>query len=422
MATDIEVELGVRLLDMIRTNSQLRKERHDRIRIVDHTRIKQETTITIALAEYADAHGGLRTHHNRVLLPLITMGPVADEIPHVANEDQALMPRYPDRDVARYLGAGLVGYARRTYHLSRLDPNLERELVRIPGAVQLGQTRTVPQVLDSLIDLSPAHSALLPTDDAFRSALTFVLRNRYLVIMVDPARAPFRSFRFEVSRHCDPPARNEHPWRSAFYTALGESGEMEVEIPLPGVGGTDNYVLQVEAPTETYFSHPRAIGFSDQMEVSHTRTSLTARIASPETECSGVLRVTIAAEPTGVIRAATWGSGLVLGTCILGALVVTVNGRHDVPGTDDGTAALLVLFPGLVASVLSRRAEHLLTATFQYASRFVLCTLSAGMFILAATVALGLRGLPNIAVWWSAATFALICFVSLFARFDRLRR
>lgn len=205
-----------------------------------------------------------------------------------------------------------------------------------------------------------------------------------------------------------------------YWSAIAHSGRMNIGIPLPGVGGVASYSVKIDSPPDTWFGEPSAEGFGNRMELTSSRTSLLGRVNSPPDECSGRIVVPLGAEPTGVVRAGVWGAATVFLTCLVGAVLVAKSPGRDLPGTDDGSTALLLLFPGIVASLLAPGPEHPLAATFQFPSRFVLWGLGIVMFALAGATALDLRGVANLVLWIVAAITSCAAFVSLVFRFRYL--
>lgn len=429
-ASDVEIEIGVRLLDMILARSTLVRERHDNLLIRDHVRAEQTVLVGVALAEYgALATGGLRAHHDRILVPLVTLDADTEQVAYASNESGELMPHYPERDLMRYLAAGLVGYARNVNAVDRLDDNLERAIRNLSSGrtsaddVPTGQVRIgLDDVLERLIDTSALHASPLSVDPKFRSALRAVLDARFSVVLLDPRRGPFRMLRYQFQRTLEPIQVEREPAIRRYWSAVARSGRMDLGIPLHGVGGVASYSVKIDAPPDTWFGEPQAKGFSERMEVARSRTTLLGRVKSPPDECTGSIVVALSTEPTGVIRAGVWGAAIVLATCIVGTALVLTGPNNDLPGTDDGSTALLLLFPGVVASLLAPAPEHPLTATFQFPSRFVLWGLGVVMFVLAGATALGLKGPLNLVLWLAGVFVAAAAFWSLLSRFRFLSK
>ena len=165
--------------------------------------------------------------------------------------------------------------------------------------------------------------------------------------------------------------------RARKYFRLAQSfwdraGTTNMRITLGEIGGCERYQLEAEAPFDTWFARANITrgdvseGASETVDTSqvyrltYTRTARAA-VWSP------VLRIDLRSVFTGVARTSVYASAFLAACCVFGTIRVLFASNHAfLDSNTDAGASVLLLFPGIAASLLAVPARHTLTATVQF--------------------------------------------------------
>lgn len=479
-AAAFEDALGAHLLTMFHTRASYLGARHDDITIINHLYAEQSIRVVLSLDRAFGALGpewsfadpkpdrrpwgsALQTYQGQLVIPLAALDLDSRFTTHVTSESGDIVPLLGEDVVDRLVASGLVAFASEVIR-GPMPPELENHLRETPRRAGDGEVRSrraadqrlhqaaFDRELDLLADKSPHFVLPLMRDPKFMAALATAVGARMLVIAADPTKGPYRAFSFTVRR---PLARDiraagglgrrrpgsSHPsptWSGLMapidflqsllrklHVYVLRAGTQLVMIELGDIGGCRSYQLNVDAPFDTWFAegsmYDEARRRVDTADTSHL-LALRYLKRSFEGRRPAVLGFDLRSVYTGVARTSVWASLFLIIVIAAGFIRILVSKEHVLLAEDtDAGASLLLLFPGVAASMLATPAPHTLTATVQFPLRFTLWGLSFLTFVLASATAVGVRGIAAVFLWASVLMVTVVVGVVLRVRAAKLR-
>jgi hypothetical protein len=444
----LEQEVGVALLDMGQHLWDLVPHKSETVQIMDHERAIRRARVQVDLHAFAGEaterwppwedlpdtvnlprpRRSLVRWRGRILIPIALLRPGTDDTPDVTNEAGELVPSLPENEVRLFLRAGLIATARTALGRQPLEPNLFKYLWET--------AQPSYREIDKYI-----HGPRLITHPGFRTALVYATGYRYLVVPVNPDRGPRRVFTSQYIQPINQGRKPSQPQRSttrfgrawaqsaSLIDRFASSGHTEETIPLGDISNCRRYELEVEAPYDTLYHDasmdietlPESSSKPTKCDCSH-RTKIRFAEDNEPIPKTGLLTAQLYALRTGVIRSSTVSAPFTLVILALGSLYATFMPGHVVGRrTEDAATALLLLFAGVIGGVLAAPSKHPVTATIQFPTRVVLWTIGAVSFFPAAVVALGIRGLPALAVWYAATAVCAFATAHVIVQWCRLK-
>lgn len=439
-ALDFHDAVGARLLTAVLTMPTMIKERHDSLEFLNHVYLRHNVRAVVAVAPpigvstpdwYKRSSAPstllapvLRTVHDRIVVPLAALDRHSRTTTHVTNESGELVPLYTASELNALLGGGLVSYATRALG-DDLSLALADTLREIPWSAArslepagVGSQQAAHSLLakaqDDLLKL-PEGVTLLRSYE-FRSALAQVAGAVHLIVALNPAKGPTRILSYS---HEHPLVRDRsnsqldlsdtvgrlQRYRAVLGRFWNRAGIARLNIDLGEIGGCERYQLDADAPFDTWFAQAHIVtAGAPDLPSTPVDTSqlyrLTYSTRAPAETRSGLLSIDLRLVFTGVARTSVYASAILAAFAVLGTLrVILAPGHLFLSSNADAGASVLLLFPGVAASLLASPALHTLTATLQFPMRFTLWSMCLGSFMLAVATAISLSGLLNVVLW-----------------------
>lgn len=429
------------------------KERHDSLEFLNHVYLRHHVRVVVAVdrlpgsvtgeieTEVLAPHGVpspfLRTWQGRLVVPLTSLDRHSRTTTHVTNESGDLVPLFTTHDLSILFGGGLVSFANQILKRpvqAALDPVLRQipwkasRLEPAGAEPQAAAEASFDDAYSDVISVVPDGRALVRTPE-FYAALRVVTGGVPLVVELNPDKGPTRilSYRYvrrlELDPRAEPTEAATNPvhrvWKKIHHFK-NNAGTAPMSIALGPVDECERYQLEADAPFDTWFAQadiksigaktPEEVDTSQRFRLTYTKTSHEI-LRSPE------LTIDLRAVFTGVARTSVFASAFLAICCVLGTIRVITNSDHVFLDSDtDAGASLLLLFPGVVASLLASSARHTLTATVQFPMRFTLLCMSLVSFALAAATAVRASGVWNMILWMTVTVVTCLVAYVLWQR------
>jgi hypothetical protein len=429
------------------------KERHDSLEFLNHVYLQHNVRLIVAVDRLArpastDAElaatipeassmASLKTWYGRVVVPLSALDRHSRATTHVTNEAGEIVPLFTSNELNRLLGGGLVSYAERALGapvpgaLSSVLRDAPREasggLEPAGVSAQTAADRAFESARDKILNCDAAGVEILRSLE-FRTALRLCTGSEQLVVALDLSKGPVRALSYSFNRpllldeHDDepPPLYSLRRYGRDLSRFWSKAGTTTMTVALGQIGACDRYRLDASAPFDTWFAGAQlmtgSVAQSTEVEVDTSqRFRLSHSVPTKVSDWAAALRIDLRLVFTGVTRSSVYASLILAIACLGGLARVAFADDHLFLASDlDAGASVLLLFPGIAASLLATPTSHTLTATVQFPMRLALWSMGFMSFVLAAATALRLSGLANVLVW--SLVTAYVWFIAIALR------
>jgi hypothetical protein len=381
-----ESELGTLVLALTDRAQEWVHRRVESVEFRDDRTVRRSVSVDFTLPDWAPSVTLAKNHVVR-LVPLAHLKKRPLVGFDVFDEAGQSVPLLTATQTGRVVAEGLVASARKLVHggLTRtLQPSLEQDLRAITG--------------DNLEEAREArHSILHCGDDDERSKLAGnrgfrMLTGRYQrsFLMLVPLQDEERARRVLKFRYIEPFKRTGGPWR----LLVGEPHLARFEAP--GVQEGGGYHLEIDLPDGVRVTSV-SLGTGDQrtQEEDDDSPSTDRQVVGSKIHlCVRYFPYDAKAEAQTGLRATR--SGWLGSACFSAWLIAIILGVGDVwlrthakaqyPNISSTGVTLLLVIPGIFASLLARHAEHAMVAHLLRAIRSLLVTCSLLIYVAAGTL------------------------------------
>ena len=263
-----------------------------------------------------------------------------------------------------------------------------------------------------------AGNVFLDGDGLFDAAA--ILNTQYLLLTLIPDGIDRQVVTYSVIARLEGGNADKQWIRRLTQTAaeaLVPKPSITVQIELGDTpSGSESYHIQATNPYDLVFTdsrlefkRPRREGLNQEFDLDrlpnlgHVHLSGSRRV----TECKYI--ATLCHVSTGLIRSAPLSTLLTTVILTAGSVWVTKLPTHDTGKADTQVgAAILLIIPALIGTLLAAPKSHTLTARVLFKTRVMLFTTSLAPIFPATAVALRCQGTAHLVAWITSATIAIL--------------
>jgi hypothetical protein len=381
-----ESELGTLLLALTDRAQEWVHRRVESVEFRDDRTVLRSVSVDFTLPDWAPSVTLAKNHVVR-LVPLAHLKKRPLVGLDVFDEAGQSIPLLTGTQTGRMVAEGLVAFARKLVHgglTGTLQPSLEQDLRAITG--------------DNLEEARKAwHSILHCGDDDERLKLASnrgfrMLTGRYQrnFLMLIPLQDEERARRVLKFRYVEPFRRTGGPWR----LLVGEPHLARFEAP--GVQEGGGYHLEIDLPDGVRVTSV-SLGTGDQRTQAEDddRPSTDRQVVGSKVhlcvryfpyDARAEAQTGLRATRSGWLASACFSVWLIAIILAVGDVWLRSHAKAQYPNISSTGVTLLLVIPGIFASLLARHAEHAMVAHLLRAIRSLLVTCSLLIYVAAGTL------------------------------------